>query len=138
MASENIERFNVGALRAVAFLYKALPNTVTVDHSTLLRSTESSDGSVMVELSSGGEHGTILWLYKNGFVDGNLIESKPLQGDQKAAIMSAQLSSKALRILQRPEQNAGGVPLGEYAVASAFGERESVAAELVMRRLLGS
>jgi hypothetical protein len=89
------------------------------------------------ESESGYEAGTILWLYDEGFIRGSLIESKPLQGSQKAGVMNARLSEKALRILQQSEENANGVPLGEMAVSAAFGPGEATAADLLVRRLLG-
>jgi hypothetical protein len=130
--------FKVHALRAIAHLYKSFPSPTTVEHSTLRTPpAEQRDGSVIVTLEdeNGSEAGTILWLYRQGFIEGKLVESKPLQGDPSAGIINAQLTVKALRMLEDTDPNAGQV-LGEYVVASAFGPEEPQAAELLTRRLL--
>ena len=128
MTLENIEIFKRQALRAFAQLYKSFPSATNIEHSTLLSQSESE---------SGHEAGTILWLYNQGFIEGNLIESNPLEGSQKAGVTNARLSERSLRILQQPEQNANGVQLGEMAVSAAFGPGEATAADLLVKRLLG-
>ena len=140
MTLENIRLFKVQTLRAIAQLYKSFPTPTTIDHSALLRQPiATKDGGVIVEveLEGGPDAGTILWLYGQGFVDGNLQESKPLNGAQSAAITNAQLTTKALRILEAVDPNTGAV-LGEFAVASAFGPSEIEAADLLYRQLLAN
>jgi hypothetical protein len=136
MTQENISLFNVQVLRALAHLYKVHPVSTTVEHSTLLELSENEGGGATVELESGAEAGTILWLYNQGFIAGDLLKSEPLQGAKKAAITNAQLTVTSLQILQAAERNANGVPLGEFIVASAFSPSEATAAELLSRRLL--
>jgi hypothetical protein len=138
MTLENIRLFNVQTLRAIAHLYKSLPKPTTIEHSTLRNQpVEKEDGSVVVTLEddeNGSEAGTILWLHREGFVSGKLLENKPLSGHQTAAITSALLTTKALRILQNVDPNAGTV-LGEFVVSSALGSSEQEAADLLVRRL---
>lgn len=138
MTVENIQQFNVQALRALAHLYKSFPTPTVIEHSTLLKPpVEKADGSVVVTLDdeNGSEAGTILWLHRHDFVEGKLEENKPLQGKHTAALINAQLTPRALRMLQETDPNAGQV-LGEYIMAAAFGPEESQAAELLGRRLL--
>jgi hypothetical protein len=135
---ENIQLFKVQALRAFAHLYKSFPVSTTVEHLTLLKQSKNEDGSITVEVESGVEGETILWLYNQGFIAGNLVASNPLEGSRTAGVANAQLTSSALRILQATEPNANGVTLGEFVAASAFGPSEDVAADLLLRRLLGT
>jgi hypothetical protein len=138
MTRENIQLFKTRVLRALAHLYENFPNSSTVEHSTLLMQSEDHAGGVTVELDSGTEAGTIIWLHNQGFIEGDLQESIPLEGTQKAGITNARLTAKSLRILQTAEANANGVPLGEFALASVFGPEEEIAADLLLRRLLGN
>lgn len=140
MPLENIQLFKVQLLRAIAHLYKHFPMPTTIDHATLLKGPEKTgDGSVIVHLEDDGgtEGATILWIYNQGFIAGNLQQSNPNEGPVSAAVTNAQLSAGALRILQAAEPNANGVPLGEFAVMSAFNpSEETIAADLLFKRLV--
>jgi hypothetical protein len=138
MTQENISLFKVQVLRVLAHLYKNFPAPITIEHSTLLNNSENEGGGVTVELESGSEAGTILWLYNQGFVAGNLLEGNSRHGTRTAAITKAQLTATSLRILESPEQNANGVPLGELLVTSAFSGSEATAADILSRRILGT
>jgi hypothetical protein len=111
--------FDEQVLRILALLFKSHPAVVTID---------------------GFDHGTLVWLIRNGIVSGNLQESNPLQGPQTAVILSAQLPVRTLAIL-RTVESAAGRPLGQAAenAVESGNEREiRVVGELLSRRLSGA
>jgi hypothetical protein len=137
MRSDNIEHFNIQALRAMAALYRNFPATMDLDDSVFLKPAATNDDRVVVEMPTESGYGTILWLSRNGFVEGQLVESHPIGTDRPSASMNgAQLTSRALRILLREEDFTRGMPLGEYVVAAAFSDMESVAAAWLAKRLI--
>jgi hypothetical protein len=116
MPTDNIAQFNTQVLRAVAILYQNFPHLVSIDNNTFYPTTKKSDdGSVTVAIQDGSEHGTMIWLYRNNVISGDLQESKPLGRPPTAFISSAQLTSRSLALLQRVDYNAGR-PLGEAAM----------------------
>jgi hypothetical protein len=137
MVSENIENFNIQALRAMAALYRTFPGTMDLDDNVFLKPTAQNDDGVVVEMPTQSGYGTLLWLSRNDFVEGQLVESHPIGTDRPSVVITgAQLSSRALRILLREEEFTRGVPLGEYVVAAAFSGTESVAAAWLAKRLI--
>jgi hypothetical protein len=135
----NADTFNIQILRAVAHLYEQFPTPTTVEHSTLIRKNHGA-GNSSIENGTGSERGTILWLHRNGFIDGVLLESNPLEGNQTAAITDAQLTPKALRVLREMYRNPSNaserMPLGQLAIGAAFGSNESAVADLLSGKLL--
>lgn len=112
-------KFDAQIVRAMAALYESFPTLVQLD---------------------GPEHGTLVWLLRNGVVTGELMESKPLQGPQTGTIMSAQLPARTYAILKKVENDVGR-PLGQAAVeAVKSGNEHDIATvgDLLVRRLTGS
>jgi hypothetical protein len=124
-----IQGFKVQTLRALARLYKRFPIPTTLDSNTLLkeRDVELENGDLVTvqEAETGNEFATILWLYREGFVSGDLQGGKETRR-QSLTITNAQLTAKALRTLEDTDPSVG--VLGEYVVASAFGPSETKAA----------
>jgi hypothetical protein len=111
-------KFDEQITRAMAHLYDSFPTLVQLD---------------------GPEHGTLVWLLRNGVVTGELLESNPLEGAQTGTIMSAQLPARTYAILKKVESNVGR-PLGQAAVDAVKSGNEhdiAVVGELLVRRLIG-
>jgi|ERR1700736_3239871 hypothetical protein len=123
--------FKTQVLRAFAALYRAHPRVITLSsEQTNYPPPNRNDISYTDELLSSG--GTITWLYRNGFVNGEFQETNP-----GSFMTNAQLSGKGYAIFRKVYPNVGR-PLGEAAVEAVdkHGERElSVLADLLMDKL---
>jgi hypothetical protein len=131
---ENVDNsaiFNIQALRTMAFLYRVHATPVDLDGLMLLEPDTKKDDPKFIDLIEAAA-GTIRWLLRNGLISGEQSESEILY-----RLMKAQLTSRAWKILSAPDKDAGGNPLGQYAVASLSTAGEIAAATLVMKRLLG-
>jgi hypothetical protein len=130
MTADNILEFNIQVMRAMAALYKQHPAVTVLDAEKILASPISPTDPAFYKQTETIT-GTLQWLFRNGFVTGTF-------DDQSPAILDAQLSKSACRILSANEPNAQNQTLGELAVSASLqpGTREeSIVAELVVRRL---
>lgn len=139
MADSNIAEFNLQVMRAVGKLYAMHPVPVDLDASAVTTVEPKSVGAGS-DIAQQFTSGTLKWLCDNQVVGGKLLESKPITGGFSAAIMKAQLTAHALRILQSTDTNTTTQPLGKAVVAANAGtdDREKrVISELLVHRLLG-
>jgi hypothetical protein len=109
MSMDNIATFNLLLTSAIAKLYQGHPATITLDPSTLW--PPATDDDVKRKQSAAAD-GTVAWLYRNGIVTGNALESN----GELRGVTGAQLSVRGFQIANEPEGNAGGKPLGQVAV----------------------
>jgi hypothetical protein len=122
MTSGNIAIFHLRVPRVIVALYNATPRAISIDAVTALASDQGDEEAAA---------GTITWLYRNRFVTGDL--------HQDRAIPDAQLSTSALRLLQKKYPDAPRSTVGQH-ISQAIetpGSRSKCAAELLMQFLLG-
>lgn len=103
------------ALRGLTRVYRAHPDPTDLEETHLVPIQENPDGSVTIEIGSP-TYGTLRWLRDNGFFEGSWIESNPLGDPQRIGCMGAQLTQRALRMMEIKEPNLGGRSIGEAAV----------------------
>lgn len=124
MSRENIERFKVVVLKAMAALYSSHPAEITVDGDAI------GQGSSSEEIA-----GTLKWLIANGFVNGKLVVLSP-----RSYIGEAMLSARGLRVLEANDAETSPQPLGAAVAVAAFqgGSEAALVADVLYRRLLSA
>ncbi len=123
MLPDDTGRFHIQVLRIIAALYRAMPRTMHVQ-VPIATGTGQNDKE-----ASSFASGTIVWLHRNLYVTGTLHPS--------GAIVNAQLSAIAYRILQREEQIGTLGQLVLDATKQPASEDEAAVAGLLARRLIG-
>jgi hypothetical protein len=131
MVADVHAEFDKQVLRVVAALYKSHPRPVDLGWEITLATPPHANDPDFEERAASSD-GTLLWLYRNHLVTGNLAQS------MHHAILNAQLSPNAYSILRKQDNAIEDSTLGQAAVRAAAepGSREeSVVAELIVRRL---
>jgi hypothetical protein len=133
--SDNIKSFNQLLTRAIGILYNRHPRPTalsTVD----LWNPPLKEGDADYDRKREEANGTLLFLHRNNFVDGDL---QDFGNGKMWAINNALLTTGALRIANTVDPNENGKTVGQIASQTLTGSSpEMVAAcsDLVARRFL--
>jgi hypothetical protein len=127
--------FNLQLTRVIALLYDAHPRTLIIESDSLcVPPLDRSAPDYLTRRAISG--GTLTWLFRNGIVGGEFVET----GDGSAVITDAQLTAHGYGLATKSDPNAGGKELGQVAL-EAIAKPEShdgkVLIELVARRVSG-
>lgn len=125
----NIERFSLNVTKIVAALYDQHPRPIMLSFQTI--GADKDDSDAVADVS-----GAIEWLHRNHLISGDITR----MGGGMIVVSNALLTASGYRVLSKPERNANGVPLGQFAAALAK-EGTAVAPDLtglVVERLLSS
>jgi len=112
MSTDNITAFNLLLTRAIAKLYENHPMAIVLGTADLwdppLKATDPE-----FEKKKRVANGTLMWLHRNGIVDGDLQDFG--NGDM-LAISNALLTARGYQIANNPENNYNAKALGQVAV----------------------
>jgi hypothetical protein len=131
MSDSDIPVFDLLLTRAIAKLYASHPATVTLGSYELWEPALTKTTADFEQKVKDAD-GTLLWLYRNSLVGGELADF-----GGTVVINQAQLTAHGLRIARKVDANTGGIALGQVAVeAASKAPLQKSVVDLVARRFI--